>query len=144
MLYHFDELQEQRYRVKPKESSDNKVPFFLFDLNETLGIKDDSLIQENLFTSNELNFNKPIASENSKLRSLLIQNANSDEVFEYLKQLSASGIESEMVNLSLFDFKNPVSYISLFIDHLINLSKTSNEFYILMIIISNFLKVNID
>ena len=59
ILYHFDEIQEQRYKIKPKESSEDKIPFFLFDLKETLGTKDETLIKENLFSSNDLVFNKP-------------------------------------------------------------------------------------
>lgn len=87
-----------------------KSPFFMFDLDKATNLTSsnfapDNLLKAALFTEDKKSSKHPLQEQDlKKLRSLLLKPKRSpQEILDYLKTLSPSGIEIEILSLSSFD-----------------------------------------
>ncbi len=77
-----------------------------------------------------------------KLKELLKNKAEPKAIIEFLKELSPSGIELEILSLSTFDLKEKVDYLELMLGILLQCTEDKNNFDFVQSILACFLKTH--
>lgn len=107
-IFNLEEIKERNKPMLAKQSLP-KAPFFMFDLDKVMAgdskTTPNDLLAQTFFTKDQNNENKLEKHGFSKKLRALLQNEDHtwQEIVNYMKTLSPSGIELELISLSSFD-----------------------------------------
>lgn len=107
-IFNLEQIKERNKPTLAKQELP-KAPFFLFDLDKVMAADSNTvpneLLKQTFFTQDDKASNKlEQHGFEKKLKALLKEGATSASIMQYLKTISASGVELEFISLSSFDF----------------------------------------
>ena len=125
-IFNLEQIKERNKPLLPKKELP-KAPFFLFDLDKATAIAKDitpnELLKQTFFTKEEDNESKlQKHGFQKKLKDMIKDGADRKSIVEYLKTLTPSGVELELISLASFEFERgpnaasfmPNSIVSIF------------------------------
>jgi len=125
-IFNLEQIKERNKPLLPKKDLP-KAPFFLFDLDKAVAgesnLAPNELLKQTLYTKEEEKENKLLKHGfQKKLKDMIKDGADQKSIVEYLKTLSPSGVELELISLASFEFERgpnaaalmPNSIVSIF------------------------------
>ena len=112
-----EQIKERNKPLLPKKELP-KAPFFLFDLDKAIAVESNTapneLLKQTFFTKEEDKENKlQKHGFQKKLKDMIKDGADQKSIVEYLKALTPSGVELELISLASFEFERGPNAASL-------------------------------